>query len=105
MLVKLKERFSPTTTSRTQEVLSRYRRLLRAPHNQAVNEWLQDVEKVYNDCKKLDMLETKGTRAIQDFLDAVSNLAPEFTGYWANKLLEEDNIDFYHVVQKFREFC
>ena len=33
MLVKLKERFSPTTTSRTREVLLRYRRLLRAPRN------------------------------------------------------------------------
>ena len=104
MLAKLKERFSPTTTSRTREVLSRYRRLLRAPRDQAVDIWLQDVEKVYNDCKKLEMLETKGTRAIQDFLDAISSLAPEFAGYQANKLLEEENIDFYHVVQKFREF-
>ena len=104
MLVKLKERLSPTNATRTREVLIRYRKTLRSPRNQDIDTWLQEVEKVYNDCKKLDMLETKGTRAIQDFLDAISNIAPEFAGYWANKLLEDEKIEFYNIIQKFREF-
>ena len=53
MLVALKNRFAPTDEIRECELVQRYRKLLKAPHGQNLDNWLQQWERTYTECKKL----------------------------------------------------
>lgn len=105
MLVKLQKRFSPTDEAREWEVIQRYRKLMTSPHNRAIEPWLQDWEKTYDDCRRLELPDTDGNRPARDFIYAVDNIEPGFTSYWRNRLHESKiELDFHEIIQKFREY-
>lgn len=104
MLVKLQKRFSPTDETREREVIRRYQKLKSAPQSRAIEPWLQEWEKTYDDCKRLKLPDTEGNRAVRDFIYAVDDIAEGFTNYWRNRLLESKlELDLHEIIQKFRE--
>ena len=106
MLVKLQKQFNPTDESRERDVIQRYQKLRKALRDQAIEPWLQDWDKTYDDCKRLQLPDTEGNQAIRDFIYAVNKNKPGFTSHWWNQLLDnpKKNFDLHEIIQKFREY-
>jgi hypothetical protein len=74
-------------------------------YNRIIEPWLQDWEKTYDDCRRLKLPNTDGSRPARDFIYAVDNIEPGFISYWRNRLHESKiELDFYEIIQKFREY-
>jgi len=81
MVVELQKRLQPTDQLRELNLSTKYQKLRKAPKAQDLDNWLRNWEKVYHECTKIDLPEVQGTRAVRDFLRAVSTIIPEFSTY------------------------
>ena len=79
MLTTLRQRVAPTDRARQLEASFKYQRLRQGPSNQSLNSWLRQWEKAYTECQKLDLPDVQKDRAVYDFLQAISTIAPEFS--------------------------
>jgi len=106
MLVKLQKRFNPTSEAREREVIQRYQKLRVPPRDRAIEPWLQEWERAYNDCSRLKLPDIDGNRAVRDFIYTVDKLEPGFTSYWRNRFLEnpKEDFDLYEIIQRFRDY-
>ena len=86
MIIALKKRVAPTDQVHQLETSTKYQRLRKSPRNQAVEPWLQQWECIYAECQKLDLPDIKNDRAVYDFLQAVSSIAPDFASIWTVSL-------------------
>ncbi len=50
MLLKLKQRFSPSDESRERDLIARYHKVRKAPKDRNIEDWLEDLEKTIDDC-------------------------------------------------------
>jgi hypothetical protein len=112
ILIELKKRLQPTDQLRELSLSAKYQKLKKAPKAQDLENWLKDWEKVYYQCKKINLPNIQGTRPVRDFLRAVSILAPEFATYWSNDILKSQQagqqagqtaLDLYVIVEHFRD--
>ncbi len=108
MLIELKKRLQPTDQLRELSLSTKYQKLRKAPKAQDLDNWLNDWEKVYYQCKKIEHPEVQGTRSVRDFLRAVSTTAPEFATYWSNDIAKSQKAnqttpDLYEIVEHFRD--
>lgn len=72
MLVKLKERFAPTTYGREREILAKWNKLQK-PRSQDLEMWLQEYETVFYDCVKYNVsADVKGEKAFHSFVNSIS---------------------------------
>jgi len=109
MLTALKQRVAPTDRARKLEVSNRYQRLKKAPRNQNIDQWLQQWEKAYTDCKDLNLPEVDEDRAVYDFLNAISDLASSFSSNWIIELqrqadIGQNTVDLYKIVEFYRNY-
>jgi hypothetical protein len=81
-LVALKGRVAPTDSARQLYLSTQYAKVKTGPKNQNFEVWLQEWEKTYNDCKKIDLPDVQGDRAIRDFLMAVEPVSPNWALTW-----------------------
>jgi hypothetical protein len=107
MLVNLKNRVSPTDQARKIELVNRYQRMKMTPKAQNIDAWLQEWEKVYTNCKALNLPDVDEDRSLFDFLHAISNVAPEFTTAWKIEIQKsqaqgEELPSLYKMVEYFR---
>jgi hypothetical protein len=106
MVVELQKRLQPTDQLRELDLSAKYQKLRKAPKAQDLDNWLRNWEKVYHECTKIDLPEVQGTRAVRDFLRAVSTIIPEFSTYWVNDIAKtggQDGPDLYRMVELFRD--
>jgi len=89
-LVALKERVAPTDSARQLYLYTQYATVKKGPKNQNLKVWLQDWEKTYNDCKKIDLPDVQGDRVIRDFLMAVEPGSPNWALTWRVKFNKHD---------------
>ena len=59
-LVALKERVAPTDSARQLYLSTQYAKVKMGPRNQNFEAWLQEWEKTYNECKKIDLPDVQG---------------------------------------------
>ena len=78
----LKERVAPTDSARQLYLSTQYAKAKMGPRNQNFETWLQEWEKTYNECKKIDLLDVQGDRAVRDFLIAVEPVSPNWALTW-----------------------
>ena len=104
MLVKLKQQFATTDKTREKEVLVRYREMCKPPSTKNLEQWLSKWEITHREALELQLPDVQGTRAVDDFVQALRNTDPAFYGYWTNHL---ENTDIYpslsDIVDKFRK--
>jgi hypothetical protein len=108
MLVKLKQRIAPTDRAREVELVNRYNKMKKGPNNQSMDYWLQEWERVYTECKELNLPDVDKDRSLFDFLHAISKVAPEFASVWRVSLQKKrqkgkDLPDLYNLVELFRD--
>lgn len=105
MLVQLQQQLSPTDDIRERELILQYHRVKAPPKNQNVDIWLRDWQRIYDKCRKQQIPDTDGNRAVRDFLSAVQAIEPGFSTYWRNKLIDGDGrITLPEIVKRFREY-
>ncbi len=68
MLIELKKRLQPTDQLRELSLSAKYQKLKKTPKNAELKNWLKDWEKVYHQCKKINLPDVQGTRPVRDFL-------------------------------------
>jgi hypothetical protein len=78
MLVALKERLSPTQKIRERDTATAYKKLLRAPHDSDLEDWLVDWQITYTKAKALNLPEVHGDRASIDLLNALESIDVHF---------------------------
>jgi len=106
MITELQKRLQPTDQLRELDLTEKYQKLKTAPDSHDLDNWLRDWEKVYHQCTKINLPDVQGTRAIRDFLRAVSTIIPEFSTYWINDIAKtgaQAGPDLYRMVELFRD--
>lgn len=106
MITELQKRLQPTDQLRELNLTDAYQKLKMAPESHDLDNWLRDWEKVYHQCTKINLPDVQGTRAVRDFLRAVSSIIPEFSTYWVNDIAKaggQDAPDLYRMVELFRD--
>jgi hypothetical protein len=106
MLIELQKRLQPTDQLRELQLTDEYQKLKMAPESHDLDNWLRNWEKTYHRCTKINLPEVQGTRAVRDFLRAVSSIVPEFSTYWVNDMAKaggQDGPDLYRMVELFRD--
>ena len=58
----------------------------KAPKSQNIEKWLCEWEKVYKDCRKVNLPEVDGYRLVKDFVYAVESVLSSWSEYWRNEL-------------------
>jgi hypothetical protein len=107
ILVALKKRVAPTDKARKIELTQRYQKLKKAPHGQNVETWLQQWERTFTECKELNLPVVSDDLPIYDFLQAISDVSPEFSNVWTVNLQTKEADgealpDLYRIVELFR---
>jgi len=107
MLTALKTRVAPTDQARKMELIKRYRKLVKAPKSQDIYIWLQEWEKVYTECKELNLPDVDDNRSLFDFLNAISTISPEFANVWIVNIQEREDAgtplpDLYKIIELYR---
>jgi hypothetical protein len=106
MLIELQKRLQPTDQLRELDLSAKYQELKMAPESHDLDNWLRNWEKIYHQCTKINLPEVQSTRAVRDFLRAVSTIIPEFSTYWVNDMAKaggQDAPDLYRMVELFRD--
>jgi hypothetical protein len=106
MLIELQKRLQPTDQLRELNLSTEYQKLKIAPESYDLDNWLRNWEKTYHKCTKINLPDVQGTRAVRDFLRAVSTIIPEFSTYWVNDMAKagcQDGPDLYRMVELFRD--
>jgi hypothetical protein len=88
MLTELQKRLQPTDQLRELDLSVKYQELNKAPKAQGLDTWLQNWEKVYHECNKINLPDVQGICGVRDFLRAVITITPEFSTYWINDIAE-----------------
>ena len=106
MLVALKQRIAPTDQARETELINKYSKLKKAPKAQNIS-WLQDWEKIYTECKELNLPDVDKHRSLFDFLHAAASVAPEFASVWRISIQKKQAAgkglpDLYKLIESFR---
>jgi hypothetical protein len=107
MLVELKQRIAPTDRAREAEMINKYSKLKKAPKSQSIDHWLREWEKVYTECKLLDLPDVSRNRSLFDFLNAIASISPGFSDAWMMRVQEKQDAgetlpDLYKIVELFR---
>ena len=108
MLIALKQRLVPTDEARELELAKQYKALKKPPRAQNLDNWLQQWEKTYSQCVELKLPEVDKDRPLYDFLNTISSVSPEFTGYWIHDLQAkrksgQKSVTFFELIEYFRE--
>ena len=82
--MSLKQRIAPTDNARKLRVATQYAQLKKAPRNQNFEVWLEEWEKVYTECKELDLPKVNGDCSVRDFVYAVDLITPSWSEFWKN---------------------
>jgi len=86
MLVNLQKRLKPKDDVRRLQLTDQYRELQKSPKNKDLNAWMTSWEKVYREGVKLSQPIVQKDTAVQDFLRAVFDIAPDFASFWTNTI-------------------
>ena len=106
MLIELQKRLQPIDQLRELDFSTKYQKLKKAHKAQDLDNWLRNWEKVYPECNKINLPEIQGTRAVRDFLRAVSSITSEFLAYWVNDMVKaggQGAPDLYRMIELFRD--
>ena len=93
MLVNLQKQLKPKDDIRRLQLIDQYRELQKSPGNKNIDTWLFDWEKVYKETTELKDSIADTHSAVQDFLRAISGIAPDFASFWTNTIQSQDNVD------------
>jgi hypothetical protein len=106
MLVNLQKRLKPKDDVRRLQLTDQYRELQKSPKSNDLNAWMTNWEKVYREGVKLTQPIVQKDTAVQDFLRAVFDIAPDFASFWTNTIQSVDNEnakpDLYTIIDRFR---
>jgi hypothetical protein len=86
LLINLKNQIAPTDEVRRYELQALWAQQRTYPEASNIERWLQDWATYYKECVLLNLAEVTGERAQHDFLLAIRENSPEFSGYWRNEL-------------------
>jgi hypothetical protein len=105
MLVNLQKRLKPKDDVRRLQLTDQYRQLQQSPKNKDLDAWIISWEKVYREGVKLSQPIVQKDTAVQDFLRAVFDIAPDFASFWTNTIqssTEDTMPDLYTIIDRFR---
>src|SRR5436309_9961862 len=106
MLVNLQEHLKPKEDVRRLQLTDQYRELQKSTKNKSIDSWLMSWEKVYREGITLTQPIVQKDTAIQDFLQAVFDFAPDFSSFWTNTIQSIDDISkrpsLYDIIDRFR---
>jgi hypothetical protein len=106
MLVNLRQRLKPRDDVRRLQLTDQYRELQKSPKSKDLDAWITNWEKVYREEVKLSQPIVQKDTAVQDFLRAVFDIAPDFASFWTNTIQSVDNKnakpDLYTIIDRFR---
>ena len=88
------------------QLIDQYRDLQKPPTSKDIDSWLLNWERVYKEASELDENLINKHNTVQDFLRAVSDLAPDFASFWMKTIQSENHIgkrpDLYDTIDRFR---
>lgn len=105
MLVNLQQRLKPKDDVRRYQLTDQYRELQKSPRNENLDAWMTSWEKVYREGIELTQPIVQKDTAVQDFLRAVYDIAPDFSSFWTNTIQSVDDNqrpDLYTIIDRFR---
>jgi transposase InsO family protein len=106
MLVNLQQRLKPRDDVRRLQLTDQYRELQKSPKNKNLDTWIITWEKVYREGIALTQPIVQKDTAVQDFLRAVFDIAPDFSSFWTNTIQSSDDTtqrpDLYAIIDRFR---
>ena len=108
MLVNLQQRLKPRDDVRRLQLTDQYRELQKSPKNKYLDTWIINWEKVYREGIALTQPIVQKDTAVQDFLRAVFDIAPDFSSYWTNSIQSIDDADkrpdLYAIIDRSRSW-
>jgi hypothetical protein len=106
MLVNLQQRLKPKDDVRRHQLTDQYRELQKSPRHQNLDAWITRWEKLYREGVELTQPIVQKDMAVQDFLRAIFDIAPDFSSFWTNTIqsVDDDNQrpDLYTIIDRFR---
>ena len=78
IMVKLKNRFKPTDLARKKDLKREWLALSKTGKTTDVDQWLQNWETKYDECRKLNIAEVQDDNAVHTFLAAVGTISKPF---------------------------
>lgn len=88
MLVSLRERLAPTEIVRERTLIAKYRKLQKITDDTDIDKWLRDWQTIFTQCKTANIPDVQGTRAVTDFLVAISKIDSSFADIQLDKVDE-----------------
>src|SRR6266480_3713636 len=105
MLINLQTRLKPKEDVRRLQLTDQYWELQKSLKNKNLDAWIMNWEKVYREGIALTQPIVQKDTAVQDFLQAVFELVPDFSSFWTNMIQNIDDADkrpdFYDIIDKF----
>ena len=74
MFLSVKHAVAPTDDARKVDLATQYFKM-RASKSQNIEKWLHEWERVYKDCRKVNLPEVDGDRPVKDFVYAVESVS------------------------------
>lgn len=106
MLINLKQRLKPRDDVRRLQLTEHYRELQESPKKKNLDIWTTSWEKVYREGIALPQPIVQKDVAVQDFLRATFDIAPDFSSFWTNTIQniddEHQRPDLYATIDRFR---
>lgn len=75
MFSSVKHAVALTHDARKVDLATQYFKMRRAPKSQNIEKWLHEWERVYKDCRKVNLPEVDGDRSVKDFVYAVESVS------------------------------
>ncbi|KAH6995376.1 hypothetical protein EDB80DRAFT_537998, partial [Ilyonectria destructans] len=96
-LLLLKNKTHSTDWNKEDTILTQFQGILKSPERTNLSQWVIRWQKVLTEAQKINLPDVQGIRPTRLFLKAVSDINPDFTGYWFAKiedLASNDGLDW-----------
>ena len=107
MLTALKTCVASTDQTQKMKLINCYQRLKKTLKTQHIITWLWEWEKMYTDCKMINLSDIKENQSLFNVLHAISEIVSEFTNFWMNFIQKKQNTDqllsdLYKILELFQ---
>ena len=104
ILTALKQRIAPSDAAQIRDIETKYEKLKKGPGNQNLETYTEQWQRTYTDAINNKLFEAEGQRAHRHFLMAIREKETNFADTMLINLNREPAIDFYKLLEEFRQF-
>ena len=106
IILALKQQIVSTDQTQKTEFQNWYWKLLKMSKTQNLDNYFWEWERIYTDCKKLNLSDVDNDQSLFDFLNVISEIISEFSEYWLCEIQRKQDkkkslSDLYKLIELF----